>query len=772
MIIFFILFLTLNSPDAQVVINEVMSANDHTIEDQDGDSSDWLELFNSGTNAKNLAGYYLSDDPGELYKWELPDVVLGPHEYLLIFCSGKDRTIIGEELHTNFKISANGEPIIFSRQDDSVQELIIVPLVDDFSFGAFPDGSSEFYISASPTPGTSNEISPFVRFSHEGGFFEQPILLEISTNFYNDNYEIRYTLNGDIPTMDSPLYQEQVLINDRSEEPNVLANIPCTPDYSDWTGEPTYPGWYFPDKKLAKGTVVRAALFQSGERISHIFTQSFFIFSEGFHRFSIPVMSIVCPSVGLFSEETGIYVPGIHLEEDNIVWSGNYYQEGEEWERLINVEYFVEGEKVIDQSAGLRIHGGKTRSAAQKTMKLYARSEYGKKRFDFPFFENKDQESYKRLLLRTSMGAWGHSIINDTYAHQASKGLNFDIQEYQPVIVFINGEYWGLHELREKIDRFKIAVDHGLDPDSIKIYAAWGGVEEGQPDSDYFEFRDEYLANNDITDPEVYAYVESQMDIDNFIDYFFAESFFHNRDWPANNLKMWRSSQLDNRWRWLFFDLDGALGENQASKDNLVKLLSEGPYYNYQIEWPTIIIRTLIKNENFKQKFIDRAKQILENNYKPNLLLPLTNSLKAEFEPELAEHFERWGNWINLQEWRDHVDKNIFEFVIERPCEIESQMMEFFGIESFLNCESTFIPNYNIYPNPTTGNLTLTFESVPENTLSCRLINVLGQILMEEVIRDSAPQYFDLTNFPPGIYYMILMNQTGEEVRSVPVVKY
>ncbi|KAA3624152.1 MAG: T9SS C-terminal target domain-containing protein [Bacteroidetes bacterium] len=766
-----ICFWVLGPLRTQVLINEVMSANDLTIEDEDGDSSDWLELFNASPYAQNLMGFYLSDDPDHLNKWAVPEIMLGSQEYLLIFCSGKDRMVIGEELHTNFKIAASGETIFLSNQDGFVQELNIIALPGDYSFCAFPVGSSEFFISSSPTPGNANEISPFIHFSHDGGFFDQPFHLEIISDFNNETYEVRYSLNGDVPTMESPLYTEEILIQDRSGEPNLLSDIPCTPDYSDWTEEPTYPGWHAPDKKVAKGTVVRAALFMEGERISNVFTKSFFVFPDGFQRYSIPVISMVGETDGFFSEETGIYVPGIHLEDDNIVWSGNYYQQGEDWERLVNIEYFVEGEKVIDQPAGLRIHGGKTRSAAQKTLKLFARSEYGKKRFNFPLFIQKEQDSYKRLLFRTSMGAWGHSLLNDSYIHQASKGLNFDIQEYQPVIVFINGEYWGVHELREKIDRYKIADDHGLDPDSIQIYASWGEVLEGQPDNDFFEFRDEYLMQHDITDPGVYAYVESKLDVDNFIDYFFVECYFHNRDWPANNLKMWRSPQLDNRWRWLFFDLDGTLGADQVSKENLVELLSDVPYNNSSSEWPTIIIRTLIQNEDFKQKFINRGRQILMDYFQPDKMLTILGNMKSAYEPELSEHFDRWGNWLSVPEWHANVDKEVVQFVIQRPCEIESQMMDYFGIESFLKCDTSFIPGFRLYPNPTNGNLTLIFEKVPENVMLCRVVNAMGQILFEKDIWGSETQYFDLSSYPAGMYYFILLDKAGEEYHYAPVIK-
>ncbi len=767
------IYLILNVATGQVVINEFMASNDLSLLDEDGNSSDWIELYNTGTEPEYLDGYFLSDDSLELQKWALPPVILSPGNFLLIFCSGKDQSGINVELHANFKIASVGEVLFFSGPSGEIQVVPPVALKTDQSYAAFPDGSSTFFVSTSATPFSPNLISPLISFSPKGGFFDNPVHLEM-TSLYDDLHsEIRYTTDGSLPTAQSPLVDGQILIEDRSSQPDVLSQIPTTPDYSDWTAEPTYPGWFSPATLQPKSTVVRSAVFKEGIRVSEVFTQSYFVFHDALNRYSVPVLSLSCDPDSLFGNHRGIYVPGEALDPNDIVWTGNYFQDGEAWEREVNVEYFVAGERVINQMSGLRIHGGKTRGAAQKTMKLFARSEYGKKEFDFPFFPAKEQSDYKRLLIRTSMGAWGHTILADAYAHQACKGLHFDIQEYQPIILFINGEYWGLQELREKTDRFKLAEDHGLDQDAIRIYGSWGGVIEGVEDVDFYNFRDGYLVENDITDPAVFAYVETRLDIDNIIDYFFAELYFHNADWPANNLKMWRSNEFDNRWRWLFYDLDGGFGNNRAPENNLKRLLSEEQlYYNNQAAWSTFLIRTLIKNETFRNRFIDRGKDLLQNHFSPAKMLQLLEQMQAIYEPELPAHFQRWPNWLNKQEWLINIEEHIRDFVIQRPCELEKHMMDYFGIDAFLKCEEVDLPEINLFPNPTSGDLNLAFETLSEGAFQFRIVNSLGQVVLERWVYSPQWENFDLSRLPGGLYFIVLEDAMGKTVKTTSVVKY
>ncbi|MEO0725076.1 MAG: CotH kinase family protein [Bacteroidota bacterium] len=763
--------LSFPTAQAQVVINEFMSSNSNTLFDEDGESSDWLELFNTGDEPVSLAGYYLSDDADELQKWPFPAITLSPKSYLLVFCSDKDRSNIDQPLHTNFKLSAAGEDILLGKENELLQHIAPVELDEDIAYAAFPDENRTFLATAIASPGGPNLLDQEVGFSQEAGFYEQELTLSLSFDEPAlGHLEIRYTLSGDEPSSTDALFTNGITVKNRSQEENRLANIPSTPDFSDWNGEGYYPAWVPMAEKLAKGSVVKAAVFLAGQRISPITTQTYFVFPEGEERYSFPVVSLSCPTDSLFSFDRGIYVPGSALQEDNLVWSGNYFNRGSDWERSASLEYFVEGESVVNQTIGIRIHGGKTRGAAQKTLRLYARSSYGKKRLDYPFFRNKEQSSYKRLLLRTTMGAWTNTIFADVFAHQAARDLNLEIQEYQPVIVFINGEYWGIHQLREHVDEHKIAEDHGLEPEDITIYAAYGNVTEGEPDTEFIYLRDQYLAQNDITDPQVYDYIQQRFDIDQLIDYFLTEIFFNNRDWPANNAKMWRSSSYDNKFRWLFYDLDAAMGKSQYDKPLLIDLLGgESPVT--ALNWKNAFIRTLIKNETFKQQFISRAKTLLQETFKAENLYPLVLQMTAEYEGEMDEHFSRWANWQSTEEWQSNVSAHITRFVFLRSCELETQMVDFFGIEPFLNCDTKELSEGNIYPNPTNGIINIVLDIDQESLYFCRVYNPLGQLVQhQDLLLQPTGSALDLSQLPAGSYYLSLLDHRMNSVMTKQVI--
>jgi len=759
----------LPSANAQIIINEFMSSNQNTLFDEDGESSDWLEIYNPGESSISLMGYHLSDDVENLNKWAFPNIDLSPKSYLIIYCSSKNRTDIDFPLHTNFKLDADGEDILLVKDFEVIQHIPPIELDEDISFAAFPDENNTFLTTSIPSPGSSNLLDLEVDFSHEAGFYENEFALTL--NFDNTAFtdvEIRYTLTGEEPSSSDALYEDKILADNRTEEENVLANISCTPVFAE--GENSYPVWTPPKKKIAKGNVIRAAAFLAGQRISRIKTQTYFIFPEGKNRYDFPIVSITCPKDSLFSYDRGIYVPGASLQSHNLDWSGNYFNKGLDSERAANFEYFVNGEAVLNQGLGIRIHGGKTRGAAQKSMRFYARSSYGKKNFDYPIFSRKEQSSYKRLLLRTTMGAWSNTIIADAFAHQAARDLNFDYQEYQPVIVFINGEYWGIHELREHFDQHKLAEDYGLDKDDINIYASYGDVIEGEPDATFKYLRDQYLVENDITDPNVYNYIKEHIDINNLIDYYFTEIYFNNVDWPGNNLKIWRSHTYDNKFRWMFFDLDAGTGQHRIGDNLLARLLGEATE-GEKDSWSYALMRTLIKNEDFKEEFISRSKYLLKENLSPETLTPLLKQMTAEYEKEMDEHLERWQNWQSTEDWLNNVSIHIQNFVTLRACEIENQMVDFFDIEPFLECSDEPLTETQIYPNPSSGIVNIILEVDRHAQYSYQINNQLGQVLLFQNKTLNTPKdTIDLSRLAAGIYYLTIFDDSGEIIINEKII--
>ena len=747
-----------------------MAANRQTLDDEDGDSSDWLELYNAGPTDVNLRDYYLSDDPDNRRKWSLPPTTLPADGYLLIFCSGKDRTTVGQPLHSNFKISAAGEDLFLTKGSETVQHLSPVDLAPDVAFAAFPGRPLRFIETTAPSPGAANLLGPNIQFSHEAGFYSSaiPLVLTYAATAFSE-IKIRYTVDGTAPDGNSQVAPPGLLIDDRTNQPNELALIPTTPDYAGWDGENYYHPHHPPGGPVAKGTVVKAAAFLGGQRVSRVTTQTYFVFPEGTHRYPFPVVALAGPTDSLFSPERGIYVPGNSSAADNLIWTGNYFNKGTDWERAVNFEYFEDGQPILNQQIGLRIHGGKTRGAAQKSLRLYARREYGQRSFDHAFFGDDGQADYRRLLLRSTLGSWTGSIITDAFAHQAVRDLNVDIQEYRPVIMFLNGEYWGVHELREHVGRHQTAMTYGLDDDDVSIYASYGDLTDGSYPGDQDEFihlRDDYLTQNDITDPAVYDYVKQRIDVDNLIDYWLAEVYFNNKDWPGNNAKMWRSPAYDDRFRWLFFDLDAGMGEREIENNLLAKLLNDTP------GWSTTLVRTLLRNAAFREQFLYRARVLLKETFNPERLVPLVGQLVDEYAPAMEEHLARYPGYHSVASWKDNVYHHVTRFVALRACVLEQQLVDYFAIDPFLDCSDAPPPEVSLYPNPTGGLLTVELAGEPTSVYFCQVRNQLGQLVpLPSYVLGPAGGTLNFSGLSSGVYLLSVFDAGGDLVFTKLVVK-
>jgi hypothetical protein len=351
-----------------------------------------------------------------------------------------------------------------------------------------------------------------LKFSAEQGFYTAPFHLKISSASED---EIHYTTNGTIPTRESPPFPDSLFLDYSSFGTYQFAEIHTTPKQS----LISYKAWESPGEPVHKAHVIRCASFRNGIRTSGIYSMTYFVDRYIFDRFTTPVISLVTDSLNLFDKDSGIYLPGVHWNADDPEWSGNYFMSGADWERDVHVAYFSsEGREGFTQDAGIRIHGGMTRQAAQKSLRLYAREEFGNKYFDYPLFPQKENREYKRFLLRTSMGSWrGECIIKDVLAHEIVRDLDMEYQNFQPVVVYINGEYWGIHTLRDRIDEWYIEYTHGVDKDSVDMINGNYSLVDAGSNRHYVELA-QYIEGNDLSVDAHYNVVASNIDMDNFID--------------------------------------------------------------------------------------------------------------------------------------------------------------------------------------------------------------------------------------------------------------
>jgi len=629
-----VLVVASSASQAQIlVINEVQAANDSTIADDDGAFEDWFEIYNLGPDPIDLEGYFLSDDESQPLEWSFSSsVVLGGGEFLLVWASGKDRIAAGG-IHTSFKLSASGETILLS---EPTGELIDrwgpLPLAPDVSAGLQPDGDGTIFLFAEPTPGASNDTPGFggalepPAFSHPGGFYTDALSLELS--HLDPSATIRFTLDNSDPTDTSQPYVSPLAIESRVGDPNVLSLIP-TSFYNEST----------PEGEVFKATPIRARAFRDGFIPSESVTHTYWIGPDVRERYTLPVLSIVGNDDGFFGDENGIYVPGgifgDNFDPDRFPCShpANYTQRGRDWERPVHVEIFERDDQlVVAQNAGVRTHGTCTRITVNKSLRLYARDDYGPDRFDYPFFGTELPNDFRRLVVRRLQS------LKDPIARAPAAQLGLAHQAYRPAHVFLNGEYWGLHGIRERLDEHYIESHYGVDTDDIALLSSdtvlvHGQLEDKQAYVDLVDF----MVSEDLQVPANYDYVKTQIDIDEFIDYVALHASQGQTRWVprTNNERHWRRRTPapepaphghDGRWRWMAMDLDGAF-RGEVLQSRLAK-------------WEPFA--ELIENDEFREKFINRSADLMNSTLSLENVLEVTDALAAEIAGEVTESDRRW----------------------------------------------------------------------------------------------------------------------------------
>jgi hypothetical protein len=666
------------SGQSQVVINEIQSSNQTTIADDDGDFEDWIELYNAGPDTADISLFGLSDSHEEPFRWVLPEsTVLEPGGFLLVWASGKDRRTPGQPLHTNFSIARDGEEILLSHPalppgEQRIDEVPPTPIPSDLSWGRVTDGSAEWAYFDRPTPGQPNASSPgfgtileMPEPSHQAGFHPEPFDLALTSP--DGGAEIRFTLDGSKPGPDSELYSGPIPIADRSTQPNDLSEIKeITHRYAP-AGTPY--------ETVFKGTVVRARAYRDGDLPGPVLTGTYFIHPKSHARYTLPIVAINTERDHFFDHETGIYVLGrVHEEWLNAgggAFNGgapaNYNRRGRDWERPAHFTLFEDdGTIAISQDIGVRIHGGWSRAFPHKSLRLYSRSDYGESRFRYRFFEHLELDDFNRLILRGSGQDQTATMFRDVYIQESVRHMNMDIQHFRPVVAFLNGEYWGIYNIRQRYDRHYFETHYDLVEGQLDLLTTSAQNPRAGDNADYLAMR-EFIDEEDLSEDALFEQVARQMDIDNFIDYFIANIFADNTDWPHNNIDFWRKNhgeyrpdalipEHDGRWRWVLVDTDFGFGwQSSYSNNTMNRVTGIG-----REPWANTLLNGLLENRSFRDAFFNRFADMLNTTFQPMRMTALLDSLKAIYAPEIVEHINRRGdagNWPYPRNYEDWVDK-------------------------------------------------------------------------------------------------------------------
>ena len=730
-IAYFLLLITHERLVAQnLVINEILTSNNAANTDEDGSYEDWLEIFNGTTETISLEGFGLTDNPALPFKWIFPAVAIIPGQHLLVWCSDKNRIDPTLPLHTNFKLSADGETIrLTSASGTMVDEIPPIVFPQNYSYGRSISGGPDFIVFSQPTPGFPNSEGSSTQqltqpiFSADSGFFDAPFVLNLS---HPDNEAtILYTLDGSEPnpaniggktypyknqypefagnpfgefqtgSFTTYAYESPLEISDRSSLPNDVSTISTTFNF--------YP-YYIPAQPIPKSTVVRARAYKSGYLPSTTATQNYLLSATT----SLPIVALNIDEDLLFDYEKGIHVAGKDFDDwrtdnpdgNSFFSNNNYNRSGDAWEVKAHFSLFNNGQQQLSQDVGVRMHGGFTRFFPNKSFRIYARSELGSETLGYPFFGDPNQTNYKTLILRNGGNDTQSAFLRDAFIQRVVQHMNLATQAYQPAVVYLNGEYWGMFDMRERYDKHYFKRVFGIETNALD-FLEYNGYLVQEGDYEHYSQMLGYLETNSLADSSTYDYIQTQMDTENFTDFFIANIFACNTDWPHNNIEFWRKKTSsyepnapygqDGRWRWVLKDTDFGFGYggfnpfNGHEHNTLAFASSVGGDQNVNPEWSTFLFRKLLENDTFKTNFINRFADMMNTTFKPERTVGILTEMKAVIASEIIKHGQRWNSIASMQQWNDSTAV-IANFANLRTEFQRNHIRSKFALEANVNC--------------------------------------------------------------------------------------
>ena len=559
-------------------------------------------------------------------------------------------------LHANFKLSNGGEYIgLYDANGVEVDEIEFGPQRADISWGRSPINTEQWGALFPPTPAKPNGAisNGFVTepvFSSQGGIFDQP--QSISLSVVDPAADIYYTLDGSTPDENSLRYINPI--------------------------------------SLFNTTVIRARAFKAGSIPSEVVTNSFFVKEA----VNLPLISIVTDPEHLFSDTSGIYVTGTHGRRGSC--DPTIRNLNQDWERPVNVElYETHGQRGINQQAGIKIFGGCSRTRfPQKSFSLFARSAYGKGAFDYQLFPDKEIYSFESFILRSSADDQVSTMVKDAFAQAVLlEHMDIDNLAYRPAMVFINGQYWGIHNIREKINEHYPVGNYGVKADEVDILQGRGFASHGEG-SAYLGMVD-YAASNNLNEEEAYQFMLDEMDIPAYIDYQIANIYMGEGDWPGNNIKFWRSrSQVQPKWRWIMFDRDQTFVLHRVTRDHLAMATATDGTGWPNPPWSTLLLRRLLTNETFRNTFIQIYAYHINTCFAPERIGRFVDEFTLRIIAEIPRHISKWGgqidpdmneNWSppptfnSLGKWLQNMEQ-IREFAKQRPLQARNHLKSKFGL--------------------------------------------------------------------------------------------
>ena len=663
-----ILCVTAQLSAGQVVINEFMASNGTAYWDSDlGAYSDWIELYNSGEQAVDLQGYHITDNFNIPNKWMLPSGLNIPAKGYIVLWADR----LAGDRHLGFGLSKVGEELaVYNASGELLDSVSYKSQLSNTSMGKSPDGNGLWNYYDQHSAGISNQ-SRFASMSQirakpptasiVGGSYEAGQTIGLDCE---DCSEIYYTLDGSDVNIGSILFVDPIQIDSTS----VLRFK-------------AYGGDVFP---------------------SETNTLTYFINEN---HGELPIISIATDPNNLWDANMGIYVHGTGWSAEN--WKGANFRQG--WRRPAMFEYFdASSLQVFRSTAELKVFGSFTSRYGQKPLTLYFTDDHRPK---WNVFDSRGFTNYHSLILRNSGQDWIRTMICDgLFNSLVIDVLDVDAQAYRPSIVYLNGRYWGIHNIREKLNEEHFGALNHIDPSRILLQKRFNSTGQMEVDSLI-----DYAVNNDFSDSEHMKWIDQRIDRSEYLNYMISEFYSANMDWPKNNVRMWKKEGATGKWRWILVDLDVSMGIwNNAQPDvNSISRLLDSNTVN------TELLKAVVANHEFRDDLIQRTALLLNTVFTEKRVNYFIDSLSAVIAPEMPQHIERWKDscsWscglASMEDWQHFLNKMRY-FADKRPGLMRENFRSRFdlGPDVQLNfnarngriiineCDIPFDPSGSYYPN-------------------------------------------------------------------------
>ncbi|MBK7762187.1 MAG: CotH kinase family protein [Bacteroidetes bacterium] len=601
------------SSQSQIVINEFSCSNRNTVLDAFNQYEDWVELYNPGPATINISGYYLSDNPLDLMKWQIPTTAaINPASRRMVFCSGRDLITGGNQIHPDFKLTqTKGEWFILSDASGNIVDSVFLQLTQvGHSRGRTTDAAATWGIFTTPTPNASNAASTaYTNYATKPSMSVAPGFYTTTQNVVlsspDPGVTIRYTIDGSTPIATSPAY---------------TAAIPITIT-----------------------TALRARAFSSNPAIAVSFTETnTYLINE---TTTFNVISVTGPfSTTLFS-----------FGSQPITCSFEYFDKNQNF--------------ILEYEGRAQRHGHDSWAYPQKGFKVYAKDEYGyENTMEHKFFGTSLRDEFDMVILKAGAsdsypgGPTKSCHMRDMFAHTLAEkyNLEMDYRRYEPTIVFINGQYWGVYEIRERVDKDYFDYYYGVKEKNADNLRYWGGLMAGPGTAAGWTPLVNYIFNNSMSNPSNYQFVKDSLNVKSFAQYFIFNQYLVNTDWLNWNTQWWRGRGTNPvKWRYALWDEDNILdlGQNYTGvgsttyNNNPCDPISLFPGSTSVPH--TTMLDSLLKSPEFKVMYDQQWIDMLNGCFKCENILAHFDSMKNLLQPEMQRQITRWGG--TMADWQSNI---------------------------------------------------------------------------------------------------------------------